>query len=121
MAGELLGVTVMRTHVNLQVQNFAAIASSVLYGLIVGRAVDVGAAVVNGVTPTVNELDWMLLDMISPTSSAAVVDASRVQMVDNRSKRKMDELNMRYLLSLQNTTGAGITIQVYARTLFALP
>jgi hypothetical protein len=117
----LLGVTIMRTHVRLQVQNFAAIAADLQVGLIVGRAADIGVANVDGINAAAQELDWAYLDMITPNSSAAVVDASQNFMIDNRSKRKMDELGQRYLLSITNNAAASLTVQVFARTLFALP
>jgi len=117
----LLGVTIIRTHLMIQVQNFAAIAAEMRVGLIVGRAADIGVANVNGINGAATELDWMLYTSMYPSSSAAVVDASGVFSFDNRAKRKMDELGMRYLLSLTNSAAASLTTQITCRVLFALP
>jgi len=114
-----LGMTIIRTHARLQIENFAAVTDFLEYGFIVGRDTDVAANLPN--VDSDSELDWMLRDVMFPTSSAATVDAIREFVIDNRAKRKMDEMGQNYVLNVYNPTAAGKTIQVYARTLMALP
>jgi len=88
-------------------------------GLIVGRDADVGAA-----TPAIqNEpgLDWMLNWVEFPSYSGATVDVQHTRTFDLRSKRRMHELNQRYLLTVFNSGVAGHTVYWHARTLVAMP
>jgi hypothetical protein len=117
----LLGVTVMRSHLRVYVRDWAAVADQFTIGLIVGRATDVGVANVNGINGAASELDWLLYDQMYPTSSAAAVDVSSQRMIDIRAKRKMDELNMRYLFSVTNNSAGTHSFNFVARILFALP
>jgi hypothetical protein len=101
----------------------AAVANvGVNYGLIIGRAADIGIGVAGQVVPAVNELDWMLLDLAIGTFSGATADATFPWSVDLRAKRKMQELGQRYFLSVTNPSGvAALTYELFARTLIALP
>ena len=115
-----LGVTIMRTHLMIQMQNWNNVADQLYYGLIVCRTPDIGAG--NGPDPAIDfEEDWMLNALWVPVSSAAVVDAAERLDVDNRSKRKMEELGQRYGLALKNQAGLSKTFIVFSRILVALP
>ena len=117
----LLGVTIMRTHVHFTVTP-GEITGGMIYGLIVGRALDVGAGV--GPNPiSDSELDWMWYDRFHPVAAGggAVTDGHTVE-IDCRAKRKMDELSQAYLLSFGNTNAAANqVIRMFGRTLVALP
>jgi hypothetical protein len=114
-------VTVMRTHIRLNVRDWANVVDQFTFGLIIGRTADIGVANVNGVNGAASELDWMLYDQMFPTASGAAVDVVSDHVIDNRSKRKMDELGQRYLLSLTNNSAAVHSLNFIARVLFALP
>jgi hypothetical protein len=117
----LLGVTVIRTHIRINVRDWASTADQFTYGLIIGRTADIGVGNSNGINGAASELDWMLYDQMFPTSSAAVVDVTSQRMIDLRAKRKMDELGQRYLLSFSNNSAAVHSLSYIARVLFALP
>ena len=117
----LLGVTIMRTH--LRISQVATPNATTLYrqGLIVGRLTDVGIGVAGQVDPSNPELDWMYLDRRVADSSGAAANVTQNWFYDVRSKRKMDELNMAYILSQSHTSAGSVTLQLWARTLVALP
>ncbi len=109
----------MRTHLHFTVTPDGA-AGGAAYGLIVGRALDVGP----GVGPNPNsdsELDWMLLDRWHPDMEGGPFTDTHSVVVDNRSKRRMGELGQRYLFCIQNSNAVAQTPRVWARTLLALP
>jgi len=114
-----LGVTVMRTHITVQVP-FVSATDNLTLGLIVGRAADLGAGL--GPNPaSAPEDDWMWLERVPATASGAAVDVLRVIKIDSRAKRKMDELQMRYIVAFLNGNAAVANVRFYARTLVALP
>jgi len=113
-----LGVTVMRTHVALGLL-WGAVTDNWDIGLIVGRLEDVGTAQLD---PNANPgEDWMLNTQVFPHSSGATVDAASMYTIDNRSKRKVEELDQTYLIAIHNATAASHAVQIYARTLVAMP
>jgi len=115
----LLGITIIRTHLRLQMPQSNAEFRRI--GLIVGRATDVGINVAGQQDPSNPELDWMLLDRVGPSWSGATVDSQASMVYDLRAKRKMQELNQAYILALAPASAAANTIQIWARTLIALP
>jgi hypothetical protein len=115
-----LGVTVMRTHSRIYVSNWATVNDEVVYGFIIARDTDIGAAL----GPNANadtELDWMLWSALFPTSSAAAVDVTSMTDIDLRAKRKMEEMGQRYALCVTNISAASKTFSLIQRTLVALP
>ena len=115
-----LGVTIMRTHIQWAMSNWATVGDALIYGLIVVRDTDIGAG--NGPNPNADpEVDWMLLTQITPVSSGAAVSAADRWTTDNRSKRKMEEMGQKYGLAITNTSAASKTLFVFARVLLALP
>jgi hypothetical protein len=117
----LLGITIMRTHLKIGVQNWAAVADEIGVGLLVVRNTDIGAAVVGAPNTNNLELDWMFLTRLYAPSEGATVTVAQTYDFDNRSKRKMQELNQAYSLSILNSAAASKTMNVFARTLVALP
>jgi len=114
----VLGGTVMRTHVSFGFQ-WGAVTDFWQIGLIVGRGSDIGTAQLD---PNSNPGDdWMLNMQVFPHASGATVDAATCVTVDNRSKRKLEELDQTYLLSVHNGTAGSHAVQVYARSLVAMP
>jgi hypothetical protein len=119
--GSTLGVTVGRTHLTLMSSSVSATIPSVSFGLIVGRAADIGTNVAGQVSPASNELDWLYLERWFGTSSGATLDSTQVRYVDNRSKRKLQELQQRYIFSLINSGTTAFTGGVWCRALVMLP
>jgi len=122
----ILGATIMRTHVHLAVTSTVAAGNDFLWGLIVGQNANVVTNTPD--TPLIPdggdnpELDWMYLshEVAAPTYSQ---NASNNHIIlDNKAKRRIQELNQTYLLSLGvNSGGATMSFQLFARTLLALP
>jgi len=113
-----LGATIMRTHFSGAYAP-ASVGGHATYGFIVGRNVDVAAALPNIVSDS--ELDWMLNTQLFPTTSGATVDASVPFHVDLRSKRKVEEMNSEYLFVWQPTDSGTSSLTGFVRTLLALP
>ena len=121
IGASVLGATVVRTHVRMQLP-FATSGDVWTYGLIIGRTDDVGVSIVGGVNPTTNpELDWFLLNKAYARFSGATADASYMEEVDIRARRKSGEFNQTPLLVIQNGTAASTSLRIFARTLIALP
>ena len=120
----LLGCTVMRTHVRLMGSSLSGFASTDLLrvGIIVGRTSDVGINVAGQQDPSNPELDWRYLDRWTPSSSGAAVDTTQNwPMIDLRSRAKVGELNQAYILATSHSAAAARIVQIWARTLLALP
>jgi hypothetical protein len=108
----------MRTHI-ISSCAFVTTADNTAVGLIVARAADVGTIHPDPIVDT--DVDWMLNTRWLANASGAAADTFQERVIDNRSKRKMDELGMAYLLVLRNQNAAAQTYRVFARTLIALP
>ncbi len=117
----LLGCTVMRTHVRITSMSGAVANDLLRVGLIVARVADVGLGVAGAVTAADPELDWMLLDRRVVRGQLTNVDPRAEYEYDVRSKRKLQELNQAYVLSLVPSSAAASVWQLWARTLIALP
>jgi len=63
----------------------------------------------------------MLYDRWLPDMEGGPFTDTHQVFVDNRSKRKMQELDQAYLFSIANTNAVAQTPRVFARTLIALP
>jgi hypothetical protein len=114
-------VTVVRTLLQIHVQNWAAVGDAIIAGLLVCRAADIGTAVAGQASANVHDLDWAMSDAIFPQASGAAVSVAQSYYFDIRSKRKVQEMGQRYALCLANNAAAAKTIDVFARTLLALP
>jgi hypothetical protein len=110
--------TIIRTIIRIQVQNWAAVADLLAFGLLVGRAVDIGSTPVLASMPG---LDWSWKGSIEPTFSGATVNAGSSYDVDSKSRRKVRELDERYLLCYTNGSAASKNVLTRARTLIMLP
>ena len=117
----------IRTHVRLQLP-YAVAADYWSFGTIVGREDDVTAAPIappaNGsLSPSGQpELDWSYLDLQNAVETGATIDGVREQLIDLKSRRKVDEMGQTYLLVVQNNTAtAAPTIRYFAHTLLMLP
>ena len=124
----VLGSTVMRTHVRIALSvGTVALGNELAWGLAVlpnNAVVAAGTAVTAAIpTPIQNpELDWMMWDVrvASPTLG---MDGTNMIMQDVKSKRRLEELDQTYVLSLLMVTAfsAAPTFVVSTRTLLALP
>ena len=115
-----LGVTVMRTHLHVAIAwGVGSTTSYLQYGLAIGNDLDV----INARPNASNEpdIDWMLLDIEWIQYDAAAVRSLTDFRIDNRSKRKMEEMNQRYVLNIVNNAANQITVTVFSRVLVALP
>ena len=113
-----LGITVMRTLVTLQVQNWAGVTDAIYWGLVIGRPADVGTSPLLGSMPG---LDWYYREQLLPISNGASVNVAQRYDFDVRSKRKMSEVDQRDLLCFDNISAASKNVQFFVRTLVALP
>jgi len=108
--------TVMRTILRITVQNWAAVADILTFGTMVGRASDIGT------TPNLASdpgLDWSWKGALTPESTGAAVDVIQHYDIDIKSKRKVTDSSLRYLLCWTNGSAASKTVQVFSRTLIA--
>ena len=112
-----LGVTIMRTHLQLQLPY--AVAGRWEVGLSVVRVTDIGTTRVNPNAD--NDLDWALFNCFYESYSGATIDARRDVTIDLRAKRKCQEMGQTWGLSLWNSTAAAQTVSAFCRTLVALP
>jgi len=116
-----LGCTIMRTHVRVTPTAAVALADSVNLGLIVARNTDVADPTTAGlVTVAQADLDWMFIHRWTANPTLFEGGSNSIS-IDVRSKRKLQELNQNYILSIKNNQSAASTYRVYARTLIALP
>jgi hypothetical protein len=116
-----LGVTIMRTHMTFSYHSTQATGlADWNVGLLVGRDSDVTTPA--GTNPVVEtELDWMLLTAEFSKWNGGTENTFTQGSYDVRSKRKMEEMQQRYMLCLYNTGAAGAQWTYFARTLVALP
>ena len=119
----VLGATVMRTHARIEViQVSTATTEGCGIGFIVDDAGQPGAPA--GV-PSIGDFgnDWMLLDTMFWGDPGSVVIGGSVffnHQVDLRSKRRIEELQERYLFCFQNNGNTNVVLSLWCRTLVAL-
>jgi hypothetical protein len=118
----LLGVTIMRTHLRLTVTSGGAAGNNFRMGLIVARTADVGSNVTGSVDANDPEADWMLLDRRFVYGQGTNVSPTPEYQYDIKAKRKMQELDQAYILSISAVTASvNLAFALFARTLVALP
>jgi len=119
-ASNVLGITVIRTHLTISVTTGTAAGTRLIWGQIVGRSTDIGVSVPGSVRGDQSELDWMY---VTASTSAPTFgkDGTNIITLDNHAKRKMQELDQALVLSIFNTSGITVAGRIYARTLIALP
>ena len=114
-----LGITIIRTHLLIGAQGTAPIAGDTLrVGLQVCRLSDIGAASILNAGDL--EGDWMLLTRVPFVVGENEGALNGLMTWDIKAKRKMEELDQAYGLCL-TALNSGRTLQVWARTLIALP
>jgi hypothetical protein len=105
----------------MQVTNWNAVGDKLSWGLIVARTDDIGTSTA-GLTAAKLELPWAWQETLYPESSAAAVDVFKTYTRDIKSRRKLRDVNTRYLFCVTNQSPvSSLTIHVRARTLVALP
>ena len=117
----LLGVTIMRTILSFNVSTAIAIGDSLAVGLVVCRVNEIGAAVAGSVDPAQLENDWVWLTKYYGSTGTSINTLPGDMAVDTKAKRKMQELNQAYALSMRNSVGVAKTIEFFSRVLIALP
>jgi hypothetical protein len=116
--GSVLGLTVVRTHLRIVVQNFAAAADEILVGTCVLPNEDVGT--------TVNRASnmgrpWAFYNILVPAASGATVNAVADFDFDIKAMRRIPAPDASYLLCWMNNSAASKTVTYLARTLVKLP
>jgi hypothetical protein len=110
----------MRTILQIHVQNFAAQADAIVFGLIIGQAQQLGTT-----TLLANQahLDWYFYEYLFPTSSGAAASEDVMERFDFdvRSKRKATELQQVPMICFENLSAASKNVDVFTKTLLALP
>jgi hypothetical protein len=117
----LLGITIMRSIVTLNINTSIAIGDALAVGLIVCRVNEIGAAVAGSVDPAQLENDWLWLDKYYGSTGTSMDTLPGDMAIDTKAKRKMQELNQAYALSMRNSVGVAKTISFFSRVLVALP
>ena len=114
-----LGITIMRTHVRLQLTNITVPADAVPFGLVVGTAADIPTRP----DPNAENIDWMWRGRFMAFEVAgADVAHNPVVQLDVKARRRMQELDQRYLICFKNlSSSTAFAPRVWARTLVALP
>jgi hypothetical protein len=116
-----LGVTVLRTVVQIQVTNWAGATDDIIWGTLVGRSTDVGTAAPASALAANGLFDWNYRGFLQPDTMGATIDATKIYNYDYKSRRKVPEANSRYLICLLNQSAASKTLELFTRTLVALP
>jgi len=118
----ILGVTVVRTLVRIQVQNWATVLTdSISVGLMAGRLSDVGAAAPATALAFNPGLSWAWHDLLLPRSDGATIRAIDIYEIDSRAMRRIRNVNETFLLCLANASTGSKTMEIFVRTLVALP
>jgi len=117
----LLGITIMRTHLELSLTSVITVGDQIRVGFVVGRLTDIGAAVVGQVTAADPSQDWMLWRHETAAPTFGTTSANNQLVYDIKAKRRMQELNQAYVLALNNSAGIAKTMQIQGRVLIALP
>jgi hypothetical protein len=104
----------VRLLLNVTVQNWATVADIINVGTVKGRAADIGSTPLLATMPG---LDWSFKTTIFPTSNGAAVNVLATYHWDLKSKRKIQEVDERYLVCFSNGSAAAKTFQWASRTL----
>jgi len=124
--GDINGVTIMRTHLRFWPATAVAAADVLYYGLMVMGSNQIQPSFVLGASAVNNPsddpyLDWMISDVREARPTYGVSSTNEINL-DLRSKRKMEDLQETLGLSVvAKTVGASLSVDVFARTLLALP
>ena len=117
----IIGLTVMRTHLELGITTTVSVGDRLRVGLAIGKASDLGPIAAGDLTPADPGLEWQLWrhETASPTFSE---DGSNNNLrYDVKSRRRIRQLNDRYILSTLNSVGVSKTFTIQGRVLCALP
>jgi len=114
-----LGVTVMGFHLRMQIPTAVVGFTSFEYAVGVQPQTTVGTQLPNPNGD--NDLEWMIFQRTWPTYSGATVDANYVVTHDSKARRKVDEMGETLTLNMWAPVVSAGTINVFCRTLVALP
>jgi hypothetical protein len=117
-----VGITVMRTHLELACITVVTSGDRFRVGLVIGRLGDVGnPAPVGSTTAADPGEDWLLWRHETAAPTFGEGDQNNVVRYDVRSKRRSNELDQTYILSMINDVGIAKTFNMQGRILVALP
>jgi hypothetical protein len=110
--------TIMRLLLYVTVENWAAAADIITIGTVKGRAADIGTSPLLASMPG---LDWSFMAPIYPESAGAAISVVQTYRFDLKSRRKVQEVDERYLVCFDNGSAASKTLQWFSRLLVAEP
>jgi hypothetical protein len=111
----------MVSHIRLFVSNWNAVGDKLAWGLILARSDDIGTSTA-GLTAAKFELPWSWQETLFPTTNGAAVNAMAIYDRTVKARRKLHDINTRYLLSVTNQSAVtSLTVKIRSRTLVALP
>ena len=115
----VLGATVMRTHYQLGLNwNTPVVNDFWCIGQLICRDVDI----TTGIDPNTNPGDdWMLSKQYYVFATGAAFNIASYHDIDLKSKRKVQELEQRCGLMVANHSATARNVNLYVRTLVALP
>jgi len=119
LTSSALGSTVMRTHLTITPTTAPAVADFYKIGLMIGRNNEIGTNLAGVSLVDSPDLDWMFR-RIYTFNGGIEMGGGNIISIDLRAKRKLSELNQRYVLAIGTNTGAAVQFRIYARTLLAL-
>src|SRR3979409_51600 len=115
------GYTVMRTHIKIS-WPYVAATDHLTLGVIKARDTDIGSGAGHAPDPAVDlDLGWAWWSKYYATTSGGAVDVHRELEVDIRSKRKLPQMNDRWVVSFHNSNAAAASYAVTFSSLVALP
>jgi len=115
----VLGCTVLRTLIKVYVPWSGVAGDGIYAGTMVGNLSDVGTGRLDP-GPAAAEDDWAFLTRVFQPFTGAAADANREYFWDIKSKRRIEELNSRWVFAWHNLAAGNKTISIYVRTLVAL-
>ena len=112
-----MGVTVTRTLLSIRWEP-TNLADFTTWGIIMSNV----NQEFDDIHPNLNpSLSWAFLHESFPLASATTPDAARVEQFDLRSRRRLGNMENRYVLSVFNPAGTPRNVSFYCRTLVLLP
>ena len=117
----ILGVTVARTIVRIQVENWALAGDFLRVGLLAGRLTDVGVAAPATDLAANPGLSWAWHTELFPSSNGAAINVAQVYDFSSMARRRIRNVNETFLLCLDNPSAATKNLDVFVRVLVALP
>jgi hypothetical protein len=115
-----VGSTVAHTYVRMHVRNWANVGDLLKWGILLGRAADVGTAAPATALAATDQLSWAYRSFELPSVMNNVIVAADTRDFETKAKRRVRNANDAYILCLQNAGADSLTLDLYVRTVVAL-